>query len=259
LEQYKLFLRNIFRSLRLKKPQDKADLCIYQIYYHPAQAIRLSRKFTPYFNPPSVLTRNLHETSVFLKEYFSGAVLDDGYFGYLSWKFEQKTLIPSEQFLSFVRSNPGYDVYFINPFPELGELFQNVWLQGDYYHPGISNLAQSLLRMSGYDYDIRSMVNDETTLLYANYWVGNKKFWDLYLPFLKSIYDQFDGLPPRQQKALLRNSGYHTGAGYLTFIFERMFSTYLYFNQSRVNAKPFIYSPTQKALMVRHLRKIAGQ
>ena len=260
MEQYNLFLRNLFQSLCHKnRRQEKEDLCIHQVYYHPSQAIHLPRKFIPYFNPPSGLTRTLHENAVFFKEYFSNAILEDGYFGYLSWKFEKKTFISSEQFLAFIKGNPGYDVYFINPFPEMGELFRNVWQQGDYYHPGMSELAQFLLRRSGYDYDIHSMINDEATLLYANYWVGNKKFWDLYIPFLKSIYDQFNSLPPKRQRAFLRNSGYHTGAGYLTFIFERMFSTYLYFNQSQIRAKPFIYTPTQKALVVRNLRKIAGQ
>jgi hypothetical protein len=259
-KQYNLFLRTLVENLLYKKhARPNTGVVIHQIYYHPRQRKFLSRKFIPYFNPPNEMTKVLHENAVFFKEYFSNAIVDEGYFGYLSWKFEQKTYISARQFISFINENPGYDVYFINPFPELGILFKNVWEQGDYHHPKISKLVQSLLLKSGYEYDIHSMTNDETTLLYANYWVGNKKFWDSYIPFLKSVYDQFLMMPHREQKSFLRKSGYYTGAGYLTFIFERLFSTYLYFNTDNIKAKPFIYSPTQTASMIRQLRKIAGQ
>jgi hypothetical protein len=198
-----------------------------------------------------------HENEVFFREYISGNITRNGLHGYLSWRFSEKTLISEESFIDFIDENPGYDVYFINPFPELADLYSNVWEQGEIHHAGIKNLAESLFKKVGYNLDLDSMRNDKTTLLYCNYWVGNKKFWDAYMNFLLPIYNQLKVMSKEELSTYTADAGYHTGVGYITFLMERLFSTFL--SQSTdLKYKPYIYDKIEIAQLISNLRKQVG-
>src|SRR5690606_1089551 len=62
---------------------------------------------------------------------------DTRYSGIFSLKFEEKTHLKIAQFMQWIKEHPGYDVYHINPFPHLEQIFYNVWWHGEFCHPGI--------------------------------------------------------------------------------------------------------------------------
>jgi hypothetical protein len=175
--------------------------------------------------------------------------------GYLSWAFEEKTNIKLAEFKNFICKNPGFDVYFINPFPELVCLYDSVWEQGEFYHPGIIKLAQKLLiKADLQEIDLGNVKNDLSTAAYSNYWVANYKFWNGYMNFTLRIFDAFESLSPNEKKEFLADSSYHTGVGYIPFIMERMFSTYLFYYGSEYKVKLFKYSDKQMAELLKSLR-----
>jgi hypothetical protein len=122
---------------------------INQIYYLPSQLPLLDPAFTPYDNTANE-NREFAEYHIFEKEYNAGKIANDALTGYVSWKFGDKTRLQGSQFLKFIAANPGYDVYFINPFPMQMKFFKNLWLQGEFYHPGILELSQRIFERAGY-------------------------------------------------------------------------------------------------------------
>ncbi len=233
-------------------------ILIHQIYYDESQYVLLNKGFIPYYNPVSESSKIWHENEVFFKEYLSGGIGNSGLYGYLSWRFEEKTQISALEFIDFIDKNPDYDVYFINPFPELADVFPNVWDQGEFHHPGINSLVKLLFNHVGISINLDAMINNQDTLLYCNYWVGNKKFWDAYMKFTLPIFNYLNGLTEEELTKYTANSGYHTAVGFVTFIMERMFSTFLVYAEN-INAKPYIYDKAQIGKLIMSLRMKCGQ
>jgi hypothetical protein len=148
----------------------------------------------------------------------------------VSWKFNQKTKTEGRVFIDFIKNNPGYDVYFINPYPHEVLLFRNVWLQGEACHPGLIEFAQSIMNRLRYDIDLRAIENSHDTALYCNFWVGNAQFWDQYMEFTKPIFDYLRTRLSDEEKRFLNrpaDKARDATATYLSFIMERLFSTFL--------------------------------
>jgi hypothetical protein len=200
---------------------------IHQIYYLERQRAFLDPAFIPYDNTENPRPQ-WAETHVFRKEYASRPCPAGSHVGYLSWKFGAKTRIPGQRFADFVNDNPGYDVYFINPFPIHARLFKSVWEQGEYYHPGITRFSQAVVRRAGYAFDLAGMINDGSTLLYCNYWVGNRTFWDKYMKLSGDVADVLLHGLTEAERAFLDSFADHTQTlSHVAFVLERLFSTLL--------------------------------
>jgi hypothetical protein len=205
------------------------DIKIYQNYYAPELKKYLDPALIPHDNTSNE-NPEYREYWLFLKMYESGKHKEADYTGLVSWKFNEKTNIKGTEFIEFIREKPGYDVYFINPLPFLvnAYAFQNVWYQGDFYHPGLLHFMQRILDKLNYGIDLKSFRNDESTTLFCNYWVGNERFWDRYIHFTKPIYECLRAkIDPDERKFVSRIADKVIGANYIPFIFERLFSTLL--------------------------------
>jgi len=153
---------------------------------------------------------------------------DVGHFGIVSPKFSSKTGITGKAFVEWINANPGYDVYFINPFPQLAYWHYNVWMQGEFWHPGLSALANMLFMAAGLVIPVENMPrNTAASLLYCNYWVGNENFWHLYMTFVNKFVAAVDGLNAADRKKLFELAPHYAQATYFPFFFERLFSTFL--------------------------------
>lgn len=204
-----------------------ATIKIYQNYFRDDQVPLLDPDFVPHD-----WTHNPHpeyrETIVFLDAYRRGRHLEADYVGIVSWKFGQKTGITGKQFKAFIERNPGYDVYFINPFPYEGYQF-NIWTQGERNHPGLWSLAQDLFDTAGYPVNLLQLGRmDRRTLLYCNYWVGNRAFWDTYIAFVEPLFECIvHRMTATTRERYFARAKYPDVAPFFPFIFERMFSTLL--------------------------------
>ena len=170
------------------------------------------------------------EFQILIEVYRSGKHLEHDYTGVFSPKFNLKCKISGEQFIEFVHANTGKDVYFINPFPQNAYCSFNVWMQGEYAHPGISSAAQSLLDACGLGVDIKNTPrHGPGVLAYANFWVGSREFWCQYVGgLLNPIAEFLENNPSHSATKCVMQETTHTDtAPYLPFIIERLFSTYL--------------------------------
>lgn len=202
-------------------------LKIYQIYYLQDQLKMLDPEFLPYDNRANK-NREFAEYHIFETEYRAGHILPEDMTGFFSWKFAQKTRVAGQRFRQFIASNPGYDVYFINPFPMQMKFFHNLWFQGEFYHPGILPLAQSIFRKAGKTIDLAAHKHDASIALYCNYWVGTRKFWDMYMEYSRPIIEVLRNNLSKEEKIQLHSIADHgNNFSFVAFIIERIFTSML--------------------------------
>ena len=93
-------------------------ISIYQNYYQPSQLVRLDPAFLPHDGTDNP-SPELKEIALFRRVQRMGLFeRGDEIVGIVSHKFSRKTGIAGDAFKCFIRDNPGFDVYFINPFPQ---------------------------------------------------------------------------------------------------------------------------------------------
>ena len=155
------------------------------------------------------------------------------YVGLVSPKFNDKSNLHGDEFIQWIVNNPGYDVYFVNPFPQLQYFHFNVWEQGEYWHPGLLELADYLFKSANFDIKTKCLPrNSSNTLLYSNYWVANERFWWEFMEFVRKFTTAVDSLAKEEKNKFFALAPHYAVATYYPFIFERMFSTFLNINKS---------------------------
>jgi hypothetical protein len=200
------------------------DIKVYQIYFQPRQEPLLSKEFTPYLNKTS---DDFYESGVFKKEFQKGTHLKSAYTGFVSWKFERKSFVSATDFLALIKEQPGRDVYFLNPFPELTGVFKNVWVQGAKSHSGLLVLAQRVFDEVGIKVSINDIRNDASNTLYCNYWYGSQKFWTEFMAFCAPFYELLEDKNSKFYGEVRASAQYHGGGTLIPFFMERLFSTFL--------------------------------
>ena len=199
---------------------------IHQIYFKSDQLAGLDPAFLPYDNS-GCPRPDEREFYVFRHEFARGSVAPNRFTGFVSWKFGEKTGLTGQQFLDFARANPGYDVYFVNPYPM--EIFLgNVWQQGDHRHPGLLNLAQGLFNQTHLAVDLEKIPRSLRISAFCNFWVGNHRCWTEFLEFCRPVYETIRAnADPEFRRQFESNADPFRTASYFSFLFERMFTTFL--------------------------------
>ena len=184
----------------------------------------MSKEFVPYLNKTN---DDFYESGVFKREFQRKTHLQSAYTGFVSWKFESKSFVSAKDFLALCNEQPGRDVYFLNPFPELVGAFKNVWVQGAESHPGLLMLAQRIFDEVGVKVSLIDMQNHAPNTLYCNYWYGSQKFWLEFMEFCAPFYELFEDKNSKFYGEIRASARYHGGGTLIPFFMERLFSTFL--------------------------------
>jgi hypothetical protein len=150
--------------------------------------------------------------------------------GVFSPKFGLKTKVPASDFIGFCDDNSNADVCLINPFPQISYYSFNIWMQGEIAHPGLTGVAQDLLRASGIDWDLSAVPrHNASNLCYSNFWVGTEQFWEAYVGGVLGRIAAFLERDPDNAvaKRVMHGTQHTDEAPFLPFIVERLLSTYL--------------------------------
>lgn len=200
---------------------------IHQIFYADEQRGALDPAFIPYDNRPNPRPE-WREYHVFRTEWLAGRCPDGDVTGYVSWKFNAKTGVSGQEFLSFIERHPGHDVYFVHPWRVEPRPFANIWRQAELHHPGITPLAQRLLDAVGVGVDLATLEQPADQLLFCNYWAGTRRFWDAYMAFCEPVHRHvLEGLGEADRRLAWSRADREIDAAYVPFIMERLFSTLL--------------------------------
>jgi hypothetical protein len=200
-------------------------IAIQQIYFAEEQKETLEPAFTPL---PNLDNPYPERREFFLYERFyqnkTHKLADLS--GLVSHKFRQKTNLSGEAFVDWINANPGYDAYFINPFPETVYWFFNIWEQGEKSHHGIMALAQEAFDTLGYPIKLKSFPRtDAQTTCFSNFWVATPKFWEDYMAFALPVYHYM--LEPSRAARFFQNTYHDSNAEIFPFIIERLFTTFI--------------------------------
>ena len=203
---------------------------IFQIYFKPELVAHCDPAFTPLDNTSNPRPE-LREWDVWDREHANIAAQGLDSWGYVSWKFKEKTNLTGQQVLDFINDNPGHDVYLFNPCIVNEALFANSWEQGDMHHPDISAIGNKFLTKLGYeDVDVRGMLLDRDKTVFANYVVGNQKFWAKFMEFSRKLFTE------AEKDSIFKDEVFGAGrSNYahdktlpnFTFLIERLIPTFL--------------------------------
>jgi len=203
---------------------------IFQIYFKPELKAHCDPAFTPLDNTANPRPE-LREWDVWDREYNSIVNQNLDYWGFVSWKFKEKTNLTGDQVFKFINDNPGYDVYLFNPCTLNEAVFANSWEQGDYHHPNISAIGNSFLSKIGYaDPDVKSLMLDRNKTVFANYIVGSRDFWAKFMPFTHKLFSEAEKDPVFKHQVFgegLSNYAHDKSLPNFTFLIERLIPTYL--------------------------------
>lgn len=206
------------------------NLQIYQAYYKQEQV--------PHLDPAFITYDNTINAQPHLREYPMWQKLHDKhkdsdvYWGLMSWLWFEKTKISSEIFKNWILENPGYDVYHIDPFPDLPHQYKNIWIQGNVWCPGMLDFCNSLFPKLGIETRVEDFDNSPIDFATCNYFVGNSKFWTNYLDFLDKCL-KICADDPALNEYIYVKGGMYNGhfVPNFPFVVERFFSLHNILNR----------------------------
>jgi hypothetical protein len=201
----------------------KRAIGIHTICYAPGMAEAVDPGFLP-FDVTADPQVDRRETAHMLTFWRQGLHREYPVTGLLSPKFTAKTGISGQIFNEFIADNPGYDVWFINPYPHYFYLSFNIWEHGETWYPGLCDRASKVFAAAGVTTDLSKFPRStKQTLLFSDIWAGTAEFWDRFMGFVsamsahaETIGSVFDVVPYEDGHAV-----------YFPFIFERLFTTFL--------------------------------
>lgn len=223
---------SVAKAAKKKATPAKTDsnVRIFQIYYQSYQRQHLDPAFEPYNNVGD--NNPLFEFNVFQKLMNSDLLKEADLWGALSWEFTQKTGISGAEFRKVISSNPGYDIYYCNSYPEVEALYHNLWLQGETSHPNFLILCREFFEAAGLTTDTLTALQSSSAFATSNFFVASPTFWNGYLKFINHAIERANKNMSSTARAMIYSSaadqmGLHAGANYLPFIVERLLSLYL--------------------------------
>jgi hypothetical protein len=209
---------------------------IYQVYYKKEQKKFLNPEFFPFDNT-SNKRPDLLEYYIFHIGYKKVMSENLSHWGFVSWRWNEKCKIKSQEVIVFIDQNPNQDVYLMNWTPYYESINWNVWSHGESCHSGIISIVLPILKEMGYDEKIIHTIMPRNVFCFSSYFVASKKFWKDYLIFLKKFKNIVDNdsalkLQIFKKEKYLDESEmkYHTNYSLFPFIVERLFSTFLTIN-----------------------------
>jgi hypothetical protein len=168
--------------------------------------------------------------------------------GMFSWKWKDKLPgLTGEAVNRMVADHPYQDVYYFDPWPQIiyGDGAYNVWEQGAWNHPHMIEICEELFPAIGIDKRYLYYPSGPEISCYANYYLGNAKFWDGWLDLIERYRAVIPMLSPRVRD--LHNGPANYGPfpdlWHFPFIHERLFTTYLAINRGTFHIFGYHHEP----------------
>lgn len=210
-----------------EKSSDKAisanarDVIIFQIYYDELTKSKLDPSFIPLDN-----TENLRPDwceywpirNVLLNQTFD----EDAYIGFFSPRFFEKTGIEGNEVLEKSRC-ANEEIVNFSPFLDQSAIYANPFVQGEIYHPGFIETTHRVLSLLKVNLELDSLICDQTTTIFSNYFVARYSFWKKWLFYAEKIFEVCEG-PNCELKTSLERVTTYRNEDYAVkvFILERL-------------------------------------
>lgn len=164
---------------------------IYQNYYNEETKKYVSPLFIPHDNSNN--PNHEYEYGV-MRKIYNQSWEEITHKGVISWKFQNKIrrLPTAKSFTNKIfydkvmKYADSYDIITMNTWP--GMEGRNVWRQGDTKHKNMLKNLDHWSKKVGKGQHWKNIIFTKKTLCYCNYFVANKKFWDIYMSYAEDFY-----------------------------------------------------------------------
>ena len=113
---------------------------------------------------------------------------EENYYGFFSTKFKARTRLSKQQVLDYMALRPDADVHLFSPLWDLSALFQNVFEQGNFFHPTLTAVAQEFLKEIGWKVDLSRLITDSRNTVFCNFFVAKPAFWKEWLTLGEQLF-----------------------------------------------------------------------
>lgn len=172
----------------------------------------------------------------------NNVLADDTLYGFFSPKFGYKTGLGSADVQAFIHQDSGlHDAYFFSPFWDLSSFFINIFEQGDFFHPGLTQASQKFVDSIGLSTPVKFQVTHSQNTVFCNYIVANKTFWLKWLALGERLFfaAEHPEADPQLQALLKDDTTYGEQRLPLkVFLLERL-ATLLLLNEPALKAKGY--------------------
>lgn len=214
------------------------DHKIFQLYYQENQRPELDSGFFAVFNGDNPAGKNWAEWSVIRSDTADKSGLT--HWGYVSWKFRQKTQTDALLWNSFIRANPDAAVYIMEPVSVPYNIYLNPFRQADYGHPGMLQHSQLLLDQMNYGIDLNTEI---LPMCYYSIFVLAANLWPDFLTELKLAEQTALQDPAIAQYMFHSPSGYYDNQMCnFVFFMERFINVYIKYRNLDARVLPY-HSP----------------
>lgn len=221
---------------------------IYQNYFLQEQLGNLDPAFVPFDNT-SNKEPQLREYPIIRSLYDSQPKDPDHYWGLMSWKFTEKTRLTGQQFVDWIASNAGYDMYFVHPLVALENIgrYRNPFAEAEQNNPGISAFIDAVMMdiLKIQTSEIRTISYHPKHFSYCSFYVGNSTFWDAWIAFADNIISEVKKVP-KLNNFLFESTISHHELGKkvrlinFSFVMERLINLFTYLHSHEIK---LLYHP----------------
>jgi hypothetical protein len=151
---------------------------------------------------------------------------EETFYGFLSPSFKHKTNLTAAAVRDFVnRENCATaDIVLFSPSLHLTAYYWNVFLYGEFCHPGLVDLATQFFRRIGQPTNLTDLVSYSRNEVYSNYFVAKPRFWRAWLNITEQLIAIAESPTDPLGAELRKQTSYrgHRDAQIKIFIMERV-------------------------------------
>lgn len=174
--------------------------------------------------------------------------------GLLTPDFTKRTGLTSQDLLTVIKSNPGFDLYYASAHPELEAIHHNPWRSPEITHPEFVALSRRFLKAAGLSDVPVDSISHSSLFATGHLMVASPGFWDKYIGFVETVFSQVQkSLNAADQEKLFSEPPVPGRMTYLALIIARLLSVFLMLKNSNYRAFK-IPLPEQEKTMNTHLR-----
>jgi hypothetical protein len=200
---------------------------VYQIFYDEQSKAMLDPGFIPLDNTANKRP-DWYEFWVIYHFLMQNDLQPDCWYGFLSPRFHEKTGLTSQiVFDTLDKKSAEAEVALFSPCWDHIAFFQNVFEQGECFHPGLTALCQEVCDGLGINVQLRALANCASSGVFGNYIVAKPRFWDRWLWMADQFFELAEYEMPEKYSQAVRHRSGDKQAPMKTFIQERFASIIL--------------------------------
>jgi hypothetical protein len=166
-----------------------SNVAVFQIFYNDDSYRSLDRGFIPLDNRQSSRP-DWYELWPMLNFLNRERLDSDCWYGFLSPKFFTKTNFSSDEVKKrLALLDSSYEVALFSSYTDEIAIYQNVFEQGERWHPGLLDDGRRLVECLGCDYNVEAAVGTLSNSVFSNYVIAKAAYWETWHDLARRFVD----------------------------------------------------------------------